>query len=727
MHNKTKAMRKSHIYIIGATMLLASPTIKAQNILSPATAIAIQNGRLNKAKAHGASVDKLSVFITIDKSIVSWQSLGVAPIAESGNTATARLTIDEIKALAEKKGVKYIQLTSGVSQMLDVARSEAGTNDIHNGVSLQQAYTGKGVVVGIVDAGFDYLHSTFRNPADGSLRIKRVWEQKSQTVSGATAPEKYGYGVELNTPELITAAQGDTSDNSHGTHVAGIAAGSDDYKDGAYVGNAPDADIVLVALNLSNTNSANICDAVKYIFDYADEVGKPCVVNLSLGDHSGPHDGTSSFDVMTDEMQKAGRLIVGAAGNHRTDKFHIDHTFASAEDAPLKTFVNYKNGLSKNSVGGNIEIWGEKGAEFTVDLAVYNTYNKSVVSSSTVYPADGVTETSFDRYATGTWNVASEVSPLNGKTHVLLTSDLTSIRSNHAIALIITPKGGGRVNVWADNSYLGLESKSIDGFYAPDASSSTLAEIGGTGHKILTVGSYTTRNEYTTNSGTQSTLSETVGDISSFSSYGPTADGRTKPEICAPGCLIISSVSNNDASGTLMYADYNEKYDRNNQYGYMQGTSMSAPFVAGIVATWLQAYPELTPEQLHKIVSATARKDNFTPTDEDNDWGFGKINAMDGLKECIMLETAGCEAVDYPFDGSINIKGDNIYITFPHNANATISVSDMSGNTILNKYLGIKKAGETANIAIPSLPNGIYAVSIKSASSIKTFKFVRNR
>lgn len=697
-----------------------------QGILSPKTAITLSEGTAGKSIQHarGAATASLTAYVTINPSETSWQTLGLSPIVSQGNTATVRMPLDRLKSLAAERGVDYIQLTSSASQMLDIARKEAGTDDIHNGVSLPQAYTGKGVVVGIVDAGFDYLHSAFRNPADGSLRIRRVWEQGTAKLDGASAPSKYGYGVELNTPELIEKSQGDTSGNSHGTHVAAIAAGSDDYKDGAYVGNAPDADIVLVALDLASCTSADICNAVQYVFDYADEVGEPCVVNLSLGNHEGPHDGTSTFDTMTDAMQRAGRLIVGAAGNHRTDKFHIDRSFGSADDAPLKTFVKYKTTPSSSKTGGSIEIWGEKGSDFTVELMAYSTFNKKAVESATVYPSDGVTDVSFGRYATGTWKVASETSPLNGKPHVVLTSDITSLRANYAIALAVTPKNKGRVNVWADNTYLELESRDMDGFSAPDAQSSTLAEIGGTGKRILTVGSYTTRNEYTTNSGTQSTVSETVGDLSSFSSYGPTADGRMKPEITAPGCLIISAVSNNDNSGTLMYADYNENYGRNNLYGYMQGTSMSSPFVAGIVATWLQAYPELTPEQLHEIVESTARGDKFTSTAPDNNWGYGKINAIDGLRKCVNLHTSGVESIDGQFDGGMSVENGSIVVRFASSAHAAVSVASVAGELVLRKDFGLRQAGDTVVLPLPALAKGVYVMSVKAGNAVKTYKFV---
>lgn len=722
-------MRKSYIYIIGATMLLAPASALAQASLSPRTAIAVASPTLLKspaaqAAAVGTASSQLSAYVTIDPARTSWQQLGVTPIAENANTATVRLTLDALQRLAKQQGVEYIQITSGATQMLNLARQEAGTDQIHKGTDLPQAYTGEGVVVGVVDAGFDYMHAAFRRPADGALRIKRVWEQGATTLDGASAPAKYGYGIELNTPELIEKAHGDSDSNSHGTHVAAIAAGSDAYKDGAYVGNAPDADIVLVALDLNASTNADISNAVQYIFDYADEVGKPCVVNLSLGNQDGPHDGTSTFDTMTDAMQGPGRLIVGAAGNHRTDAFHIDHTFATADAAPLRTFVKYKVAPSNSVSGGTIEIWGEKGVDFTVDIAAYSTFNKKDARSTTVYPAEGVTDVDFGKYATGTWKVASEVSPLNGKPHVVLTSALTSIRNNYAIALTVTPKTAGRVNIWSDNTYLALESRDIEGFSAPDAASSTLCEIGGTGKRILTVGSYTTRNEYTTNGGQQATLQETVGDLSSFSSYGPTVDGRMKPNITAPGCFIISAVSNNDASGNLMYAEYNENFGRYNQYGYMQGTSMASPFVAGIVATWLQAYPQLTPEQLHEIVQNTARKDSFTATAPDSNWGYGKINALDGLRQCIEKQETGCVSIGMPFDGTVRIADGNILLGFARDTQATLCITSMTGSTLFSKQLGKRSAGETLSVAVPQLPKGVYLLSVKTPTATKTFKFV---
>ena len=148
----------------------------AQASLSPRTAIAVASPTLLKspaaqAAAVGVASSQLSAYVTIDPALISWQQLGVTPITENANTANVRPTLDALQRLAKQQGVEYIQITSGATQMLNLARQEAGTDQIHKGTDLPQAYTGKGVVVGVVDAGFDYMHAAFRRPADGALRI----------------------------------------------------------------------------------------------------------------------------------------------------------------------------------------------------------------------------------------------------------------------------------------------------------------------------------------------------------------------------------------------------------------------------------------------------------------------------------------------------------------------------------------------------------------------------
>jgi subtilisin family serine protease len=173
-----------------------------------------------------------------------------------------------------------------------------GIDAIHNGQYLPQGYDGTGVVVGVIDIGFEYGHPSFYASDGTTYRVKRVWDQNA---TSGTAPAGYSYGRELATQNDILAAQYSHNNESHGTHVAGIAAGSggNTSATAAYRGIAPGADIVLVATTMT---SSAILDGINYIRAYAASQQKPCVINMSIGSHVGPHDGTSAFDRACDDL-----------------------------------------------------------------------------------------------------------------------------------------------------------------------------------------------------------------------------------------------------------------------------------------------------------------------------------------------------------------------------------------------------------------------------------------
>ena len=112
----------------------------------------------------------------------------------------------------------------------------------------------------------------------------------------------------LTEEELLDAACSFDSDvNTHGTHVAGIAAGGG--FDTPYQGVANESDMILVATTMQNSD---IVDGVDYIFKESERLGRPCVVNLSLGDGIGGHDGTNFMDIMLDRMVGPGKIITVA-------------------------------------------------------------------------------------------------------------------------------------------------------------------------------------------------------------------------------------------------------------------------------------------------------------------------------------------------------------------------------------------------------------------------------
>lgn len=605
-----------------------------------ATVVSAQRNMAPKAhvvaKTMGETMVRAYVVFYEKANVEALESAGAQVNSVAGSIATITIKASQLQDISAVEGVKYVQTGSEVTTEMDLARQETGVTKVHNGTSLDTPYTGNGVVIGFVDSGIDYTHPAFRD-ASGNLRIKRVWEQGTNSSSFGSRP-KQGYGTQFTTQDAILRSQGDTNAATHGTHVMGIATGSNQPLGGLYSGVAPEADIVVVALSGTlgtGNNSVCVSDAIDYIFSYADEVQKPCVINLSLGTHTGPHDGTSVFDAYTDNVVGPGRIICGASGNYGIYKFHLQKTFAGADDTPLQTFIDFaKGGTTVSYNGGDIDIWSDASVDFEVSGLAYNTFTKAVNTETVIYPAaEQGQEFEFGRNVTGKLIVSSEISPLNGKRHVVITSAITGLRTNYALGLKITPKTAGTIDMWSDHSKLDLKSNNIEGFIEP-TDEATITEIGGTGKRIISVGAYCSRDQFVMEGDPKVyPVGETLGDLYSFSGFGPTADGRVKPEVCAPGGYIIAAVSNLDQTGTLRVAKSFNYLGTTYKYGYLQGTSMSTPFVVGSVALWLQACPTLTPEQVKEILQQTSRSDKFTgdiTADGSKKWGYGKIDVYAG-------------------------------------------------------------------------------------------------
>ena len=108
---------------------------------------------------------------------------------------------------------------------------------------------------------------------------------------------------------------------------------------------------------------------------------------------------------------------------------------------------------------------------------------------------------------------------------------------------------------------------------------------------------------------------DAMGRISTFSSPGPTADGRIKPEVCAMGVknfVALSGLTSGDGS-----------------YSMGNGTSYATPLTAGVVALLLEAHPNWTVAQVREALMSTAAN-AATP---DNDYGWGLVNAPAAVRK----------------------------------------------------------------------------------------------
>ncbi|MFN7708423.1 MAG: S8 family serine peptidase, partial [Sphingobacteriia bacterium] len=379
------------------------------------------------------------------------------PRRARGNLIRGHIPVSNLKSLSEDPAVRQVELGSPMKIKLDAARTTTRVDQVHAGAGLPGSFMGDGVVVGIIDLGMDYTHPTFFDETGtGGYRIKRVWEQ--QATEG-TPPSGYDYGAEYTAEAEILAAQNDfelATDSDgifpHATHVAGIAAGSGgglaDYR-----GVAPQSEIVYVAVDM-NSNLALI-DGVEYIFDYAASVNKPCVINMSLGDHTGPHDGTSSLDKAFDQLAGAGRILVGSAGNEGKFRLHQNKTFSPGDDQ-LYSFVDFLPDYEGDST--TIDIWGTPGHAYEVVLHLYDPESDLIVASTAIVTSNSSSTQQFELQDPQSQDVVSVTMAMeennlnNDKPHTYIELDHSTDEANFLPVLLDVRATSGSVDMWtADN------------------------------------------------------------------------------------------------------------------------------------------------------------------------------------------------------------------------------------------------------------------------------------
>lgn len=717
-------MKKRKILI--AVILSAAFHAQAQK-LSPNTSLMLNDWEAQKKEAvqkngmNAPANRMVSAFISVDDSKVAdeLRKHGVTVRSVLGDVVTASLPLSCINTIAAIDGVKNIQAGSEVRLLMDVARADAGVDACHTATESLGDYTGKGVVVGIVDNGFEYAHADFLKNDYTKTRVVRVWEQGA---TSGNAPEKYGYGAEYTTLKDMKHARLDTYDTFHGTHVAGIAAGSD--RSTNYYGVATEADIVLVSFITSQSTS--VIDGIKYVFDYAESVGKPCVVNISLGTHLGPHDGTSDTDRALAELVGPGRIIVGAAGNEGTKAVHASKTFSEG-NTTMKTMIGFDNDKAATKTA-RIDIWGDKDATLKVKPVVVNTNDGSIMAELSEVATDGEknAELSFPEGCgvEGTVQMALQVSPSNDRPNVLAICSATSIADNRRIGLVITGSEGSTVHMWNSDVTGYFLSEGKEGWTDGD-DIYTIAEIGGISPDVITVGSYNTKDSYKDLMGNVHNVDAdkmgNVGERSLFSSCGPTTDGRQKPDVVAPGCAVVSATSKYWQGFYPMAAVAKSQY-ANDCYDVNIGTSMSSPFVTGTVALWLQANPKLTPSDVRNILNASSRHDQYTGNADScdrNKWGAGKIDTYAGLqiaagKTGISDMQADVQQMSITTDRAARTAK----VMYAAKGNATLSIYTTTGQKVATQTL--TTSGQT--VSLSQLTHGVYVFRLEQGGAAHTVK-----
>jgi len=615
------------------------------------------------------------------------ESKGIIIGSKTGDIITMKIPYNLISENINIEGIDYIEPARKIFPLLNKAVKDTRVDSVHKGLGIPQAFSGKNVLIGITDWGFDYTNPMFYDTTLSHTRIIKAWDQYR---NAGPAPSGFTYGTEIVGETALLQAQCDTFNiyewATHGSHVAGICGGS-----GAgtiYRGVAYDAQYLMATFLV---NEAAVLDAFNWMKNYAESVNKRLVINMSWGLYwMGNLDGTSLVNQAIDQLSEDGVVFVSSAGNNGDENLHIKHTFNSYDT--LKTVIGFDNySYYPHMWGQSITIWGDTGTSFQASIKVLNSAN--VIVAETPFYATNTTNTYTDSsliIGTDTvfYNLACESeNPLNNRPHFRLR--VKNKNSAYKIALFSTAQNS-TVHYWnvieLDNNvgnWGGPFTNPIAGYTAGDAKYS-IGDPAST-KSVITVAAHS--SEIFLPNGTVS-----GGALASFSSIGPTLDERMKPDISAPGVNVISSISSFTNAAFSTNPTTSVQFNgRTYPFYKLSGTSMSGPMVTGIVALILQASPTLSAKQIKTIIQQTARKDVNTGVISDTGstkWGFGKINAIKAIKLALQTQNIlngnfDIETILYP-----NPAKNNVWIISNDNFMPQIAmIYSLDGRLVKNVYL----------------------------------------
>jgi subtilisin family serine protease len=411
--------------------------------------------------------------------------------------------------------------------------------------------TGRNVIIGIIDTGIDWCHPAFRR-SDGSSKILYYYVPATNTEYTRTQIEQF-----------IRDGRCDGDPHGHGTHVAGIA---------SYI--APDADLIVVRTNFYDTD---IIRGLEYLKNKKNALGRPMVVNMSLGGHFGPHDGTSMLERAIANLSGNGFVVVASAGNSGYIRMHARISGINSTVSFRLTILSWE--------GDVIDGWYKNG---TLRVEICDVLNNCIT-------AEPETSASGHLYC-GSVNIDNTKTshPLNGDGRFVV-----YFNCGGEYIIRLTPRSG------TPNAdlYLVLEEGEFLDCFLDDGLGGFLGTVvqPATSPYVIAVGALTSRFSTTT-----SLSFIDLGKIAFFSSRGPTRDGRLKPEVVAPGYFVLGP-----KAGTSDYIP-------------MAGTSMASPVVAGLVALILEANPNLDVNGVRGVLSSQALSDGFTGSLPNNTYGYGK-------------------------------------------------------------------------------------------------------
>lgn len=665
-------------------------------------------------KIHGQNYVSFVCSVNADFHKEDLQSRGIIVGSRINDIVSIKYPIEHLNEILNENGIAYLKTAGMARAMLDKVKVGTHVDSVWAGIDLPQGFTGKDVIIGITDWGFDYSSPMFYDTLLQDTRIIAAWDQFKNS---GPAPASYSYGTEYSTLAEFVNAGADTANfysyATHGSHVAGIAGGSGAGLD--YRGMAFESEFLFVTFLF---NEAAVLDAWEWMYNKSVNEGKRLVISMSWGIyHMGALDGSDILEQAIDAYSALGVVFVSSAGNNGDVNFHIDKAFTNDT---IKTKVNfYSNPSSPTLWGQSIHMWGDVGNSFSSQLIVTDV-GSNIIATSPWY-STATTPNYIDSFVvvSGTdtvfFNLSADAAyPSNGRPQKRLRIKQSS--PNYKIGIRSTAVNG-TVHYWNltelttdvgnwGMSFGNLGSNSIGG--------DNLYGVGvpACANTAIAVGAYSSEFYTVTNN-------LVGGAEASFSSNGPLMDGSLKPDISAPGVNVASSISSytDNNFGPIATVDFN---GRTYPFARFSGTSMSGPVVAGIAAILLEVNPFLSANQVKSILIETARTDNHTGAipPHSNKWGWGKVNAYQAVTLALWVV------------GEQEIELESSFTVFPNPTTSEISINGIAGTVkdvqiidMNGKSLYASDQSKTINVS--ELNSGTYFVRLIVDGKVQQVKFMK--
>ena len=744
--------------------------VQAQSNLSPEVNAYLGNYKSAvKHRSAQASQQQTIVTLRLKADANAWEvaqqveALGAEVKVTLGNQLTVALTAEQIEPVSKIEGVDLVERIKRGTPRLDTSLSVTQADLVHKGTEqVPQAYTGAGVVMALIDAGYDFTNPMFKDN-NNNLRIKAVYYPGITDTKAhkAIIDGKKVDGSLYDTPELILNPDIYGGTGSHGTHCASIAAGSHitdaDMKGltGKPIGGmAPGSDIILLntaaddaqlaRLGSVAADNLNTALALKFISEYGKSQQKPVVLSWSENMHDGFHDGTSASAQAIRNFCEEGNIAVICASNEGGDSMHVHKKVKAGET--LKLMIDDITADPKSYT------FFVTNKPVKMQVGIYDTYEKKAIKlSETMSSADNVSvsldvkkEPSENSGALekNLWdllnqefssrsNTEIELAAGTGKAadgsdrHYVRAAFLTqnnSLSSNAEkhIILYFTPEEDCEVFSWCDNTgYM-----KYDGF-TEGTSSISMGDYSTSG-KAVTIGAWAAQNKsmdldrkITTNNQFK------VGDIAYFSSYGTDYAGHKIPDACTPGTNVVAAINSFqtdesiDRENPTFYINFKNQYigqkgEQSYFFAPKSGTSMATPTAAGIVALWVQAAKDkgktLTNEDVKDIINHACDTDEYTKAKPER-FGVGKLNAYKGLLYVLGLSTGISELSQHQPAG-VTFRVENGMLTADGAEDGTsVTLYNLSGTIVRQATL------QGGSISLAGLQRGVYAVQLGKLGS----------